>query len=65
MYADSVPVATLWLHFRFPRRGTNKPGGITASRALCFLERETGFEPATLSLGREAEPEETPPLMLS
>ena len=28
------------------------------------LERETGLEPATLSLGREAEPEEPPILTL-
>ncbi len=29
-----------------------------------LLERETGIEPATLSLGREDEPEEDPPLTL-
>ncbi len=65
MYAGSTPVATYWLHFQTPRRKMKRPGGVTADRASGFLERETGFEPATLSLGREDEPEETPPLALS
>ncbi len=41
----------------------NAPDLTGRGRSL-YLEHETGFEPATLSLGREDEPEEDPPLTL-
>ena len=39
------------------RANKNTPG-VTSRGHSQILERETGIEPATLSLGRESEPEE-------
>jgi len=47
-----------------PTTNDNAPGATHRGRTGT-LERETGFEPATLSLGRDDEPEESPPLALS
>ena len=45
--------------------GSRKPAKLSAGGASESLERETGFEPATLSLGREDEPEGSPLSTLS
>ncbi len=44
---------------------TRKPLRVTPRRGSRSPEHETGLEPATPTLARESEPEETPPLTLS